>query len=600
MDFDDKKAKTESWRRFKVGDHKLVNRVKKIEESVSQHADQFLVKKLSLIKEIRKMVLLWLSLILLLLLLVITNTYLMRARYFAPAPAHHNYFEGLVGEIETLNPIYARYQAEKSIERLIFSSLYRYDKAGKLKTDLAKAISISDDKKVYQVTLRDDIKWQDGKKITARDVKYTVNLFKNKGINSFTGQAFRGISVKVLSESVIEFKLRSPYVSFPHLLTFSILPRHILINDAQKLTESEFNYFPVGSGPFMVDDFIINNQVDAGQPTATVILVKNPLYPTGRLDKIEVSVFKDDQDLAKALTEGRISGALFDNKLLADVNLSEYQTKRYKVSSGVFAFFNLERDSFKSKDSRLAIRSIVDLEKIRQEYQSRYQSKMDFDYPLMSDYLSSDSFSPPAKLSEQQIEDVLKKAKLVRADGKWQLDGKPFGLRVISIKNSNYQLAAELLTQNLRNYGIEAKLVLIDAEEDQERLNKEVFQKKNYDILVYELNLGASPDVYSFWHSSQVGQYGLNFSNYKNKLVDELLSSARSVSDPKLQRAKYEKFTELWLKDLPAIGLYQNVLDYVIRDSAKTAADGNLVDSDNRYWNAENWSSDLNGVYKTP
>ena len=53
------------------------------------------------------------------------------------------------------------------------SNLLRVDKTGALKPDLAKKLEISKDGKTYTATLRDNLKWSDGSKLTAEDFVYT-------------------------------------------------------------------------------------------------------------------------------------------------------------------------------------------------------------------------------------------------------------------------------------------------------------------------------------------------------------------------------------------------------------------------------------------
>ena len=53
------------------------------------------------------------------------------------------------------------------------SNLLRVDKDGKLQPDLAKKVDVSADGLTYTATLRDDLKYSDGTKLTAEDFVYT-------------------------------------------------------------------------------------------------------------------------------------------------------------------------------------------------------------------------------------------------------------------------------------------------------------------------------------------------------------------------------------------------------------------------------------------
>ena len=115
------------------------------------------------------------------------------------------------------------------------------------------------------------------------------------------------------------------------------------------------------------------------------------------------------------------------------------------------------------------------------------------------------------------------------------------------------------------------------------------------------MNIGADPDVYAYWHSSQVSPKGSNFSNYSNAISDDALSSARSRVEPELRNAKYITFAKQWLADVPAIGLYQSTVQYVHSRNVRSFKDSTvLVSSIDRYSNILDWSVGNRSVYKTP
>ena len=97
-----------------------------------------------------------------------------------------------------------------------------------------------------------------------------------------------------------------------------------------------------------------------------------------------------------------------------------------------------------------------------------------------------------------------------------------------------------------------------------------VISRRNYDILIYEEELGAEPDLLPYYHSSQTSSTGLNLSNYRNALVDDLLIAARETLDTELRMKKYESFLNYWVNDTPAIGLYQASMTYLYNRNVRT------------------------------
>ena len=53
------------------------------------------------------------------------------------------------------------------------SNLLRVDEKGDLKPDLAEKVEVSEDGLTYTATLRDNLKWSDGSKLTAEDFVYS-------------------------------------------------------------------------------------------------------------------------------------------------------------------------------------------------------------------------------------------------------------------------------------------------------------------------------------------------------------------------------------------------------------------------------------------
>ena len=130
---------------------------------------------------------------------------------------------------------------------------------------------------------------------------------------------------------------------------------------------------------------------------------------------------------------------------------------------------------------------------------------------------------------------------------------------------------------------------------------QDVLQTRNFEVLLYELAIGADPDVYAYWHSSQIGQTGYNFTSYTNKTVDANLASARSRLEPELRNAKYKQFVKQWYDDAPAIPLYQPAIEYVSLKEVESVKPGlSLVSNADRYADVIYWTVANDTVYKTP
>ncbi len=121
----------------------------------------------------------------------------LQAEYLVVAPASGGvYNEGIIGNIKNINPIFATSQGDTSVAALLFSPLLTYNENNELVGDLAKEWKSDATSKVHTITLRDDLYWHDGEKLTADDVVFTYQTIQNPYTKSPYYSAWRGIEVE--------------------------------------------------------------------------------------------------------------------------------------------------------------------------------------------------------------------------------------------------------------------------------------------------------------------------------------------------------------------------------------------------------------------
>lgn len=118
---------------------------------------------------------------------------------------------------------------------------------------------------------------------------------------------------------------------------------------------------------------------------------------------------------------------------------------------------------------------------------------------------------------------------------------------------------------------------------------KPIIKNRNYDALLYGQALGAEPDFYPFWHSSQKIDPGLNFSSYENKDTDKLLKDSRENLDDAKKEQKLEKMQNIILDDAPALFLYNPDYVYWVSNSIQGIDTAKIIDPAKRFSNITNW-----------
>ena len=174
-------------------------------------------------------------------------------------------------------------------------------------------------------------------------------------------------------------------------------------------------------------------------------------------------------------------------------------------------------------------------------------------------------------------------------------------LRIALKKDNEYEKVAKNIADQWRLLGIESQISITDTSDPTQNFASLVLQPRDYDVLIYNLSVGADPDVYAYWHSSQAVARGLNLSNYKDGISDDALSSGRSRPKDSLREAKYRNFVNRWIQQVPAIGLYRPAALYVsLKGVQAVNSDMRFILSTDRYFDVQNWTVRTNSVYKTP
>ena len=78
-------------------------------------------------------------------------------------------------EIDTHNPIISQSEDTYYISKMIYNSLFDYNVNMNVVKELVDEYTVNTDEGKISIELRTDVKWHDGEKLTASDVKFTVN-----------------------------------------------------------------------------------------------------------------------------------------------------------------------------------------------------------------------------------------------------------------------------------------------------------------------------------------------------------------------------------------------------------------------------------------
>ncbi len=528
------------------------------------------------------------------------------------------YHEGVAGYPKTINPLYSTNRdVDRDLSQLIYSSLYKYDKNGQLINDLAENIETSDSK-TFVVTLKNNVKWHSGEALTVDDVIFTFNLITNPEYNSPLRKNFSSVSIEKVSDNQIKFTLPSAYAAFSGLLTFGIMPQSVwesVSPDSASLTD--LNLQPIGSGPYKFKSLLKSKQGELKEYRLEI----NPNY-YGQKPYIENIIFKfypDSNELIAAFNDGDVDGIGYlpfalKPKLLAQNSLNFYSLNSAQED---LIFFRTDNNkNLADLNVRRALALSIDKNSLVKELFENFYKVIDGPLPVSSFAYNNqitkynyDAVSANAKLDEAGWQRVIISAENLASDssevkaiiayasstsekpeGVWRFKkDKKDNVELLTVKLSAVEGTDSLIAAGrVKTYwdavGVHTTVDVVSSAEV-----ANLISSRSFEALLFGQMLGGDPDVFAFWHSSQISGNGLNISGYKNDKVDGFLESARVRADKNSRIDGYKEVQRIIADELPVIFLYEKNYIYVQSKKVKGFGSTAVIDSSDRFADISNW-----------
>ena len=153
---------------------------------------------------------------------------------------------------------------------------------------------------------------------------------------------------------------------------------------------------------------------------------------------------------------------------------------------------------------------------------------------------------------------------------------------------------AQKIKDQWQKIGIQANIQTYSLSQ----LEQDFIKPRNYDILLFGEVLGAIPDPFPFWHSSQAEDPGFNLSSYQNSQADKLLEEIRKSTSQEERKAKLVEFQNILLKDVPAIFLYSLDYSYFTSNDIKGIKSQKAVNPSKRFFSIADWHIKTKRVWK--
>jgi len=425
-------------------------------------------------------------------------------------------------------------QSER-ISELIFDSLLRRDRNSNLIPSLAERWETVGPL-TYVFHLRPGVRFHNGKPLTARDVRYTLESLLSGALKSPKAASFSRIAaIETPDDRTVIIRLKEAYASFLWNLTqgaIGIVPEG---------AGQEFGHAPVGSGPFRF--------VSAAQDES-VVLARNPDYwgDVPRVGGVEFRIVPDATTRALELRKGSADIEL--NALTADMVAALGKEPNLVVTEEPGDSYQYVGLNFQNPRLTAPVRQAIAYAINREELIANlWQNQV----RPASSILPPEHWAYAPDLVSYSYNPAKARALLDQAG----LRPGPDGVRLrLDFKISTDQTGLELasvLQDQLARVGI-----ALDIRSYEFATFFADIIKGNFDL--YSLRwTGANedPDIFEYcFASDKMPPAGANRGHYTNPEVDRLIAVGRSTTDLAARRAAYQQIQRILNDDLPYIHLW--------------------------------------------
>jgi peptide/nickel transport system substrate-binding protein len=435
------------------------------------------------------------------------------------------------------------------IDELLFDSLVRKDEHFALHPWVAESWDIPDPL-TYVFHLRHGVRFHDGRPVTAKDVKWSIDSMTNGTvISSKTATtSYQHIaSIEAADDYTVVFHMKEPDSGLLWNLSdgaMGIVPYG---------SDKQFNLHPIGSGAFKFVRNVQDNEV---------VVVRNDDYwaDKPKVERVRFAVVPDATTRALELRKG--SADIDINSLTADMvgSLRRDPTLRIEQEPGTpvqYLGFNLRDPVLSDVRVRQAIAYAIDTRPI-------------IDYLWRNTVRQATSVLPPQHWAFdsnlQAYPHDPDKARLLLNEAGYSMEaGKRLHLIMKTSDQETSRLLAVILQQQLHDVGIDLELRTFEFATFYSDVVKGAFQ-------IYTLRWvgGANQDPaileYIYDTKSFAPRQG-NRSYYSNPEVDGLIEKGRSELDQNKRKGIYAQIQKITMRDLPTLNLwyFDNVVVHTAR-----------------------------------
>ncbi len=445
----------------------------------------------------------------------------------------------LPNDAATLDPHLQWNTDSYSIYRNIFDNLITRDVSGMIVPQIATSWKYLDDTTI-EFKIRDDVTFQDGSKLTAEDVAFSIKRIVDPALKSPQLSQFDQIkSAEVVDPLTVKVTTKSAYPALlAQLVKLSIVPKAYV----EKVGNQEFNQKPMGSGPYKLTEWKKGIETD---------LEAYGSYWRGK-PPFQKVVFRAVPDVSTRIADLKTGKADLIRDVPPDQAASIKDGDGTQLLSGAtervgYLYINAEAGPTKDVRVRQAIAYAIDKQGLVDALLEGYGAAVNV-------VGAEPVFGYTDKVAGYDYDPEKAKALLKEAGAE--------GAKLEFLTSPSYSRAlVEAMQQMLNDVGFSVDI----ASSDQATfLKRRQGDAANAGSLAFGAWSCACQDadgiIFPLFRSGSI------WAKYKNDKYDALVDEARSILDETKRKELYAEAYEILRQDVPGLGLYQS---YALYGAAK-------------------------------
>ena len=426
--------------------------------------------------------------------------------------------------------------------RTVFDPLTIIAEDGSVQPYLAESVTPNEDYSVWTIGVRPNVLFHDGTICDAKAIAGSIEHFLTGELGISLSPSLKKVGgITVTNANTVTINLIQPWVPFPTYLTGGIGGQGGYIIAPSMIANKNGGMQPVGTGPFVFDDWVPNSHFSAKN---------NPHYwrtGTPYLDQITYTPIVDADSRASALEAGNIDIMhtdvpevilqFRDNDSYGYIDDSQHVVGEPDMN---FVMCNLSADPVSNIKVRQAMAMSLDSKDYSRIIDKGVNAPTNQPFIAGSPYYATDSGYPafnPTKAAAliKEVETEI---------------GKPVSFSLGSTTSASSIQAAQYVAARFEAVGMKVSITTIQQDDE---INDALAGK--YQTVGWRQFAAVDPDLnYLWWSPTEIfGPINPNFAQNRDPKMETLLQQGRRSTDPAVRAKAYQQIAQELNKDLPYI-----------------------------------------------